>query len=67
MDLTILPYVMPKLIMCTIHPYFPLHLVEWYLGTQITFDTPIFTYEGETQGRINKIYSIMQYISVNKV
>jgi hypothetical protein len=67
MNFTILPYVMPKLKMCTMHLYFPLHLVEWYLGTQITFDIPNFTYEGEKQGRINKIYSIMQYISVNKV
>jgi len=65
MYLTILPCVMPKLKMCTMH--FPLHLVEWYSGTQITFDIPIFTYEGEKQKRINKIYCIMQYISVNKV
>jgi hypothetical protein len=32
-----------------------------------TFDIPVFTYEGEKQGRINKIYCIMQYISVNKM
>jgi hypothetical protein len=36
---------------CTTHLYFPLHFLEWYFGTQITFEVPIIIYERETLGK----------------